>query len=72
MKKRPRFDLEEHLINLAKSGDWAKLDDALKLSPKIEAAVAGKVFVECVATMARNNEQFDKQRAEFVAQLQRT
>ena len=71
MNKRPRLDLEEHLIDLAKSGQWAKLDEALQLSSKIEDAVASKVFLECVATMSRNNEKFDQRRAEFLAELQR-
>ncbi len=72
MNKRPRFDCEEHLLDLAKSGDWAKLEVAIKFAPEIKDAVARRVLAECVATMARNNEKFDKQRAEFVAQLQRT
>jgi hypothetical protein len=71
MSKRPRIDSEEHLLDLAKAGDWEKLDTALKLSPKFEDAVARKVFEACVATMARNNEQFDKHRAEFIDQLRR-
>jgi hypothetical protein len=75
MGKRKRADdshTEEVLVSFARAGDWANLEQVLKIVDMHGSAAAfmHTVLRECTVIIARNNAAFDSARAEFLRELQ--
>ena len=71
MGKRKRPDdshTEEVLVGFARAGDWANLEQVLKIVDMHGSAAA--LLRECTVIIARNNAAFDSTRAEFLRELQ--
>ena len=72
MSKRPRESelSKDLLLGFARQGDFATILKAVDCVP-IDNAVLHEIWNECTATMLRKSHDFDKSRAQYLAELKK-